>query len=47
MVRGKLFVQSGKVREYDLMRTMASDLKECDVLDWWNLNMGFKVDDEQ
>ena len=45
MKQGRLLVKSGDVKEFDSMKTMALDLNECDILDWWSVHMGFTKSD--
>lgn len=36
---GRLEGKSGSVREFDSLKELAAELKECGVLDWWRRHM--------
>ena len=36
---GKLEGKRGSVREFDSLKDLAAELKECGVLDWWRRHM--------
>ncbi|KAL2045505.1 hypothetical protein N7G274_001933 [Stereocaulon virgatum] len=39
--QGRLLVEPGDVKEFTSMKGLASEVTECDILDWWRLHMGF------
>lgn len=39
--QGRLLVKTGDVKEFHSLRELAQDLAECEIVDWWNIHMGF------
>ena len=39
--KGRLLVEPGMVKEFGSMKNLVPEILQCEVLDWWNINMGY------
>ena len=39
--KGRLLVEPGTVKEFGSLKDLVPEMLQCEVLDWWKINMGY------